>query len=147
MRALSRKQITHIRFALTYHASIYPDVASVVARQCGGSVPVIGVKFGCKPCGSNDELVTFWQQLIATNSNAVKLSQETWQAYKTHKKLTKPKLSLSPGSLLAYLIFKFTYKPPCCTCTKRANQMNQWGWWRCWKNRKTIFSWLTNAKL
>ena len=31
------------------------------------------------------------------------------------------------------------------TCRAHMQQMNEWGWWKCWRNRKTIAAWLAQA--
>ena len=55
---------------------------------------------------------------------------------------TVPKFSKRPGSLLKYVIWKLTGVIPCSACSSRSKQMNEWGWWKCWKNRSTITEWL-----
>lgn len=52
--------------------------------------------------------------------------------------------TLGPGSLLAAAIKAVTGETPSptCQCTARARQMNEWGWWRCWRNREQIAGWL-----
>jgi hypothetical protein len=50
-----------------------------------------------------------------------------------------------PGDLLAVIIFRITAEPvrSCVElCPERRAQMNEWGWWKCWCNRKTIIAWL-----
>lgn len=49
-----------------------------------------------------------------------------------------------PGSVLKVAIRLVTGEQPSsgCGCTDRAEQMNAWGWWGCWKQRKTIAGWL-----
>jgi len=51
--------------------------------------------------------------------------------------------SLQPGSLFSKVVFKITGVVPCARCRDRMSQMNQWGWWKCWRNRKLIASWLS----
>lgn len=50
----------------------------------------------------------------------------------------------SPGEIFSLVIFKITGKRTgaCGVCGQRKLQMNKWGWWGCWKNRKTIIDWL-----
>jgi hypothetical protein len=43
-----------------------------------------------------------------------------------------------PGRLLASLIHTLTGQQPCDACLTMAYQMDEWGWWGCWKNRKLI---------
>lgn len=49
-----------------------------------------------------------------------------------------------PGSVLKVAIRLVTGDEPSsgCGCSDRAGQMNAWGWWGCWKQRKTIAGWL-----
>lgn len=49
-----------------------------------------------------------------------------------------------PGDLMAAIIFKVTGQRSgmCGPCAERVRQMNEWGWFRCWLNRKTILRWL-----
>lgn len=55
------------------------------------------------------------------------------------------KRRLKPGSLLATAIHHVTKETgtSTCNCTARMNQMNAWGWWGCWRHRRTIAGWLT----
>lgn len=49
----------------------------------------------------------------------------------------------SPGDFLGILIFKISGQLPSnCSCNERKAQMNGWGWWGSWKNRKKIAMWL-----
>jgi hypothetical protein len=48
----------------------------------------------------------------------------------------------SPGNLFSIVIHKITGQSPCANCLGRIALMNQWGWWKCWRNRKTIATWL-----
>ena len=52
--------------------------------------------------------------------------------------------SHGPGGLLHTLIEKLTGETPSpnCSCRARAKRMNAWGWWGCWKHRRTIIGWL-----
>jgi hypothetical protein len=49
-----------------------------------------------------------------------------------------------PGNLFSVAIVKITGRPAktCGRCVERIRTMNNWGWWRCWRNRKTIATWL-----
>lgn len=47
-----------------------------------------------------------------------------------------------PGLVLAVVIKQVTGEPACAACLSRASQMNEWGWIKCWKKRKTIEGWL-----
>lgn len=49
---------------------------------------------------------------------------------------------LSPGTVFSRAITSITGVLPCHACRERIKQMNQWGWLRCWKNRKQIAFWL-----
>lgn len=50
---------------------------------------------------------------------------------------------LKPGDLFSIVILKITGAGPCPNqCRERIAQMNDWGWWKCWRNRKTIATWL-----
>ena len=54
----------------------------------------------------------------------------------------------SPGRLLALVIKRITGQGPCpAKCAARIRQMDEWGWWRCWRNRKTIAGWLVEEAL
>lgn len=50
---------------------------------------------------------------------------------------------LLPGYLLSLAIKKITGVNPCGYCIARIQTMNQWGWWGCWRKRKTIAGWLS----
>lgn len=50
--------------------------------------------------------------------------------------------SLKPGSAFAVAIKKITGAIPCSRCNQRMRIMNDWGWLKCWQNRRTIASWL-----
>lgn len=48
-----------------------------------------------------------------------------------------------PGDLLARIIKKITGETGGrCACNAHKAQMNKWGWWGCWRERKTIIGWL-----
>ena len=45
--------------------------------------------------------------------------------------------------MFARLIKKVTGEQPCpVKCLERVQLMNQWGWWKCWRERKTIAGWI-----
>lgn len=50
--------------------------------------------------------------------------------------------SLHPGSAFALAIKKITGAIPCARCNQRIRVMNDWGWFKCWQNRRIIASWL-----
>jgi hypothetical protein len=52
-------------------------------------------------------------------------------------------LAFRPGDLLSIVVHEVTGVRPCINCLDHIEVMNQWGWWRCWLNRKTISSWLS----
>lgn len=56
----------------------------------------------------------------------------------------KPDSLLKPGDLFGTIIFKITGQRTahCGVCGTRKAQMNIWGWWGCWRKRKTIIGWL-----
>ncbi len=49
-----------------------------------------------------------------------------------------------PGEIFSLVIFKITGQKTanCGICGQRKMQMNRWGWWGCWKNRKVLTGWL-----
>lgn len=49
-----------------------------------------------------------------------------------------------PGNMFSAVIHKITgrYALTCGECQQRMHLMNQWGWWKCWKNRQIIQNWL-----
>jgi len=50
---------------------------------------------------------------------------------------------LPPGTVFSRLIKKVTGEQPCpVKCRERVQLMNQWGWWKCWRERKTIAGWI-----
>ena len=51
----------------------------------------------------------------------------------------------SPCILLKAAIRKLTGETPCGQCLDRCKTMDQWGWWKCWRNRRTIAAWLKDA--
>jgi hypothetical protein len=52
-------------------------------------------------------------------------------------------LEIHPGHMFSVIISKLTGLGPCPkSCRERIQQMNQWGWWKCWSNRQTIAGWL-----
>lgn len=54
------------------------------------------------------------------------------------------KIIVRPGDLFATVIRKITGLGPCPkSCREHIIQMNNWGWWKCWHNRRVIASWLT----
>lgn len=55
-----------------------------------------------------------------------------------------PELAKEPGSLLKWMIWKLTGVLPCPKCDRRAQEMNEWGWLGCWRNRRKIYEWLTH---
>lgn len=58
---------------------------------------------------------------------------------------TETPSKLVPGNLFSIVIFKITgQRAGGCKsdCPARMRQMNEWGWWKCWKNRNTIIGWL-----
>lgn len=54
------------------------------------------------------------------------------------------RLIIQPGDLLANLIHTVTgqHIGSCGICRQRMGQMNEWGWWGSWKNRKLIIGWI-----
>jgi hypothetical protein len=51
-----------------------------------------------------------------------------------------------PGDILAITIRKITGASPCPqTCRERIRTMNAWGWWKSWRNREQIATWLAQA--
>ena len=56
-----------------------------------------------------------------------------------------PHLKPGPGGIFSMVIYKITGQVPgsCGKCSSRIAQMNQWGWWKCFLNRATIISWLS----
>lgn len=45
---------------------------------------------------------------------------------------------IRPGDLLSYVIRQVTGREPCAACNSCKAEMNENGWWWCWKNRKRI---------
>lgn len=68
--------------------------------------------------------------------------QQVEKIRKTQVKSEPESEGMRPGDILASIIHKTTGIKPCKTCSKRQEQMNEWGWWGCWRNRKTIIKWM-----
>lgn len=51
--------------------------------------------------------------------------------------------SIRPGNVFSTIIKGITGANPCARCNQRIKQMNDWGWLKCWFNRKTIAAWLS----
>jgi hypothetical protein len=65
-------------------------------------------------------------------------------AYTKFSQETPRLIVKKPGDILALAIRKTTGTGPCPNkCRARIAQMNEWGWWKCWLNRKTIAGWLS----
>jgi hypothetical protein len=47
-----------------------------------------------------------------------------------------------PGNVFSFVIRRITGVLPCGCCREHIAQMNQWGWLKCWRNRKMIAGWL-----
>jgi hypothetical protein len=63
--------------------------------------------------------------------------------YSQHRRVPVRQSIRLPGDALSILIKRITGQRPCPKkCRQRIVQMNAWGWWRCWHNRKTISGWL-----
>lgn len=62
----------------------------------------------------------------------------------TEKSAPQQPRKSGPGDKLHWLIRQITgYDPSSgCLCVPRMQQMNQWGWLGCWRNRTTIYGWL-----
>jgi hypothetical protein len=58
--------------------------------------------------------------------------------------VSAPTSIVRPGDVFSMVIFKITgvQSSKCGVCIRRVQQMNVWGWWRCWRNRSTIIGWL-----
>jgi hypothetical protein len=58
--------------------------------------------------------------------------------------MSQPELTSSPGSLLAWLIFRVTGERghADCNCDRRRRAMDRWGWRGCWKRRHAIVAWV-----
>jgi len=54
-------------------------------------------------------------------------------------------IKITPCALLKTAIHKLTGEKPCGQCVERCKQMDEWGWWRCWKERRTIARWMKEA--
>lgn len=53
-------------------------------------------------------------------------------------------ISIRPGNVFSMVINRVTGANPCSRCNQRIKQMNNWGWLKCWSNRKTIAAWLAD---
>ena len=51
--------------------------------------------------------------------------------------------SPKPGDIMKFAINQITGVTPCGSCLNRAKQMNEWGWFGCWKNKATIVEWVS----
>ena len=62
--------------------------------------------------------------------------------YRRYGEVVKP----YPGQVLSKAIELLLGKAVkgCFRCRRQASQMNEWGWWGCWKQRKLIAGWISN---
>jgi hypothetical protein len=95
---------------------------------------------------SPDEVRIFWRTLSVEYEPAIAIRIEIENLPIVHVprivQHDEPKI-LQPGDMLARLIERMIGEVPGdCACSSRQEQMNQWGWWGCWKHRNDIIGWL-----
>jgi len=94
-------------------------------------------------------LFDYWKRRLTEDPDAQQLAQQVWAQYVERHATgstipSKPGSLARPGDLLAWMIHRVTgVNPgPYCSCRQRQQQMNEWGWIGCLRNRATILAWI-----